>query len=105
MFEYIALAVSSFIIGELLQKSKLRVMLVFDNLKTAKRNLRDLSGKVVKKGSSGLIFGFGKKVFNTHHSKFGWMLAGIGILSANVALLSLSAGFIIHHLVREKSIF
>jgi hypothetical protein len=105
MFEYIALAISSFIIGELMEKSKLRVMLVFDNLKTAKENLRDMSDKVVKKGSSGVIFGFGKRVFNTHHSKLGWLLAGVGLAFASVPLISFSSGFIIHHLIREKSIF
>jgi hypothetical protein len=105
MFEYIALAVSSFIIGELMEKSKLRIMLVFDNLNTAKKNLRALSTKAVKKGSSGLIFQFGKKVFNTHHSKFGWLLAGIGVALASIPLVCFSSGFIVHHIIREKSLF
>jgi hypothetical protein len=105
MFEYIALAISSFILGELLEKSKLRIMLVVDKVNTAKKNLRTLSTKAVKKGSSGLIFGFGKRVLNTHHSKFGWVLAGIGIALLNVPLLVFSSGFIIHHLIREKSLF
>lgn len=103
--QYLALALSSFLIGEALAKLKIKVLFVFQGLESAKMNLRKLSNKVSKKSSSNLIFGFGKRIFNLHHSKFGWVLAGIALIFANLSLLSFSSGFIIHHLIREKSLF
>ena len=103
--EYLALAISSFLIGEILSKLKIKALLVFQSLKNTRANLTKLATKVSKKGSSYLVFGVGKRVFNMHHSKFGWMLAGVALIFSNLALLSFSFGFIIHHLVREKSIF
>lgn len=103
--QYFALALSSFLIGEILAKLKLRVLLAFQGLETAKMNLRKLANKISKKSNSGIIFSFGKRFFNMHHSRFGWALAGVAVVLANLSLLSFSSGFIIHHLIREKSLF
>ena len=105
LLEYTVFGLVSFIIAEICHKSKLKIFFTLQNLDGAKNNIIKTAGKIGKKGSSGIILSFGNRTFNFHHSRFGWILAGISVISANISLLSVSLGLIIHHIIREKKIF
>lgn len=107
--EYPILTLVSFLTAELLfqrtRLSKLKIILSLQNLENAKKNILKIADKVTKKSSSSLVINIGKRTINLHHSRLGWILVGISILISNLSLLAVSAGLILHHLIREKKIF
>jgi|YelNatPaOPRAMG01_1025707.scaffolds.fasta_scaffold37745_3 hypothetical protein len=103
--EFTTLSLSSFLAAEIFYRSKIKICLTLQNLENAKKNLIKIAQKVNKKGSSGVILSIGNKVFNFHHSRLGWILAGISMAIANLSLFSVSFGLILHHLIRERKLF
>lgn len=102
----IALFSSGFIFAELLHRSKIRAFFTFQKgIVHTKKNILTISKVIGKKGTSSLILCFGNKIFNFHHSRFGWLLAAISVAIANLWLFVISSGLIIHHIIREKKIF
>ncbi|MDI6798660.1 MAG: hypothetical protein QMD12_01520 [Candidatus Aenigmarchaeota archaeon] len=102
------LSLSSFLLAEIIfnsRLSKLKIFLSFQNIKNASINIKRVADKIGKRETSGIVINFGNKTFNLHHSIFGWILAGTSVALANLSLLSVSLGLIIHHIIREKKIF
>jgi len=105
LLEFVALSSLSFLTAEIFYKSKLKILFTLQNLENAKLNIMKTANKIGKKGSSGIVLSLGNKTFNLHHSRFGLILAGISVALANLSLLSVSLGLIIHHIIREKKLF
>lgn len=103
--QFTLFSISSFLFAEICYKSKIKLFFTLQSLKNAKVNIIKTAEKIGKKGSSGIILTFGNRTFNFHHSRFGLVLACISLIFANLSLLSVSLGLIIHHLIREKKLF
>ncbi len=107
--EYGMLTLASFLTAELIfqrsKLSKLKIVLSLQSIENAKKNILKVANKITKKDSSSLIINIGKRTINLHHSRFGWVLAGISVAISNLSLLAISAGLILHHWIREKKIF
>ena len=105
LYQYVALSLTSFFIAEILQRLRIRVFLTFQNLRNAKQNIRKIASKIARKESSAIVIAIGKRTINLHHSKFGWLLAGISVITTNLSLLAVSIGLVVHHWIRERKIF
>lgn len=105
ILEMTLFGISSFLFAELCYKSKLKIFFTLQSFKNAKLNVLKTAKEIGKKGSSGIILCFGNKTFNFHHSRFGWILVAISVALANIWLLAVSLGLIIHHIIRERKLF
>jgi len=99
------LAFSGFFIAEIVSRGKFKILISFQGLKNIKNNLEKISSKITRKKSSYFVLSFGKKTFNLHHSRLGWILAAISVIISSISLLSVSLGIISHHLIKERKIF
>lgn len=110
MIEYIItqqafLAFSGFIIAEIFSRPKYKILISLQGLKNVRTNFAKISKKITRKKSSYLVLNLGKKTLDMHHSRIGWLLAGISVIASSVSLLSVSAGIILHHWIRERKLF
>lgn len=99
------LAFSGFLIAEIISRLKFKILISFQDLRNIKTNFKKISKKITKKTSSYLVLNLGKKTFDLHHSRLGWILAGISMIVSNLSLFSVSLGIIIHHWIKERKIF
>lgn len=98
-------AFSGFLVAEIFYRKNARVLLTFQNLKNVKNNLIKISKKINQKKSSAIVISLGKRTINLHHSRLGWVLAGISVIVSSISLLSVSLGIIFHHMIKERKIF
>lgn len=106
VFQGLSLISFTFFLSEILYRMKIKMIFTFQkNLKDAKVNLLKMSKNIGRKGNSAFVINLGNKMFNFHHSRLGWILAGMSVLLTNINLLWLSIGLISHHIIREKKFF
>jgi hypothetical protein len=99
------LAFSGFLIAELVSRPKFRILISLQGFKNIRTNFKKISNKIARKKSSYLVLNLGKRTIDLHHSKLGWLLAGISVIITNLSLLSVSTGIILHHWIKERKVF
>lgn len=106
LLQNLSLFISSIAMAEAFDKLNIKGVLTLQRgIGRVQKNILELSKEIGNKGSSGVIINLGKKVFNFHHSRFGFLLMVLSVILANISLLFFSLGLVIHHVVREKKLF
>ena len=106
LVQNIGLILSSLALAEIFDRSKIKAVITLQrNIQKTKNNLLKVTENMGQKGASGVIFNFGSRILNFHHSRFGWFLTALSVAFANLSLFFFSVGLILHHALKEKKIF
>lgn len=106
LLQNISLFASSIALAELYDRLNIKTMFTLQRgADRIRKNVLGASKKMVKKGSSGFVLNFGKRVLNLHHSRVGFALMFASAVFSNFSLLVFSVGLVLHHAMREKKIF